>query len=1698
MSVFSLTQDVIGDYSKYVRSFLQIADDDLRRFVEHELLEKNTYWPDALVQLNPSYAEACPVEDLCGQDKLHSQCADIFFDTRKSASFMLYQHQKKAIEIALRQEPYIVTSGTGSGKTLTYFIPIFDHVLRHTPQEAKVHAIVVYPMNALVNSQLDALQELKDSYEARTGKGFPVSFAKYTGQEREKQKTAVQQSPPHILLTNYVMLELMLVRPRERPFVDRTSSGLSFIVLDELHTYRGRQGADVGMLMRRLRERCGNPDVLCIGTSATMVAGKGMHGAERRRAVASFATAIFGAPIHPDNVVEEKIKRTATSDGPPTEAELAGALQHAPPDTPASFLSNPLTCWIEHSLGIETEPDGNLRRRTPITLEAGAVQLAEATRARTETCGDRLREMLLAGSRLTDSDGVPLFSFKIHQFLSQGRAVFATLESTASRLFTLEGQSFAKKGEEKKPLYPLQFCRVCGQEYYTVCKDNALKRLLAEDPNTPQAADEDALSGYLMLVADNAENEWNEEHLPAEWFDNRGRLRSYYRECIPQRLWVKSDGSFGEVESTGAVKSWFQPKPFMLCLACGEVFTRRDKDFRKLATLSSEGRSTATTVVSASALSHAVPEGIQVDARKVLSFTDNRQDASLQAGHFNDFVMVSLIRAAIASALEEKGTIRHDQIAETVVQKLDLPLHAVSASRDLKPDTPRAKEVWADFGALIEYRIYEDLRRGWRVIQPNLEQCALLDLDYHGLQEVCSDDAKWEAIPVMASAPAGDRKRVIKALLDQFRRKLALNAKCLQETYQQQLRRRAEASINEQWGFDEKELLRRATRVLLPDQEVPRGLGGVSISDRSLIGRRLRQHFSLTTEAYDGFIMQVLDLLCAEGFLRRDSERGVTFVQIDAGTLVWRKADATQISPDFFYSRQASGPAYREAERKANEFFRELYQKTARSLTDVEAREHTAQIKYDEREERERRFKSGDLAAMFCSPTMELGIDISDLQLVHMRNAPPTPANYAQRSGRAGRKGDPALIMTYCGARSGHDQYYFRRRDEMVAGAVRAPKIDLANEELVAAHLRALWLAKVSFPLQSSVTEVLDLPLEGYPLQENAASQIVLPEPRLRECIEESNRVLASCQEDLAGAAWYSKEWVESVIVTAATQFDRAFDRWRELYRAADQQWREATEILRHPTRDKKKRHAAERQRAQAERQKSLLCNFVTSVEESDFYPYRYLASEGFLPGYNFPRLPIRAFIPRGDGEFISRPRFLALTEFGPQNIIYHNGTKYEIRSLITPPEGLDERRSRPKLCNVCGYYLTDATMSRCENCDTALDASNSEFVPVLEMPNVSTWRRDRINCDEEERLQYGYSTSTYFRFAQDPGGRLRTTEAILHDKAGTPFLRFVYAPTAFLYRINHKWRRRKESGFTLNLDNGEFISRPDPEDTESAPEGSAHRKDTVRLYVRDTKNILLIYAAEPELFSGAEIVTTLQYALRRGIETAFQVEESELASELVGDEGYRAILLWEASEGGTGVLRRLVEEREAMIEVAQRALELCHFDAELKDQRSECVQACYDCLLSYYNQRDHLNIDRHLVAELLHRIATGETRQKSGGRSYEEHYAWLKSLTDSRSDIERGFLGHIFKTKRRLPDEAQKQLSDYYAMPDFFYTPNVCVFCHGSVHKEPKQMEKDRVVSQELRERGYRVLIIWYDQDLETQIRSYRDVLGEGKDTSR
>ena len=1259
MDVFLVRDRLIEDYREFTGSFVDIHDKHIREHVA-ERMARGYQWPDPWLSLNPNFASGGTITDLIAEGLLQPECERIFRlkdDGPEGSVLRLHQHQREAIEAAHAGRSYVLTTGTGSGKSLAYIVPIVDRVLAAKAAgtyRPGIKAIVVYPMNALANSQLG---ELRKFLTIGYPDGPSVRFDRYTGQESAQDRARILADPPDILLTNYVMLELVLTRPRERGLID-AARNLQFLVLDELHTYRGRQGADVALLVRRLRDSCDAAHVQCVGTSATMTT-EGDE-ASQRQAVAEVASTLFGVPVQPANVIGETLQRMTDP-----VAIASGTLRQrisdpALPEEFAAFTADPLATWIEEVFGFE--PGSPLasprRRRRPPTLPEAARQLAEQTGVEREACPRAIKETLQAGSRIINpATGRPVFAFRLHQFLSKGDNVYVTLEPPASRHVTstyqvaAPGESSQVDGRESaapggdgqhRILVPTAFCRECGQDYLAVTRsDTATGRQYAARRDNDASGGDEA-SGYLFISDDqpwpsSLEQVLVEGRLPYSWltYDPVAGLTvdPVRAKFLPEPVRVDVTGrEVGTGEGTYAA---YVPSPFRFCLRCRTSYEQaRSNDFAKLAKLSAEGRSSAMSLITASIVrTLRTWEGDLDDkARKLLAFVDNRQDASLQAGHFNDFVQVTQLRGALYRALDKAPEGLTDEIvAQRVTEELGLTM--ADFARNPGAKYSQRDEAWRALREVTGYRLYLDLERGWRVTMPNLEQTGLLRIKYRDLPEVAADVEAWDGCHVaLREDDPVHREEIAAALLDELRRNLAIDVEYLSDDGFDQVRRLSAQHLKEPWSLPERELPPMAGVAFPGPGKRGQRRSNVYLSGRGQFGRFLIREYAnrkinLKTPDAQEIITDLFSTLNEAGLLTvavPPDENDVPGYRLRAAVIHWQAGNGLSGAED-----RVRRTLDNEEGPRVNPFFRELYRGVAATLAGLRAKEHTAQVPPAERQEREREFSEAALPVLYCSPTMELGVDINALSAVGLRNVPPTPANYAQRAGRAGRSGQPALVVTYCATGNAHDQYYFRRPTDMVGGSVAPPRLDLTNEDLVRSHIHAIWLAETGQDLRGSLTDVLDVGGDNPSLE-------LLPEVRERlgnpaaalRAVGRAETTLAGMTKDLARAPWWREGWIEDAVERAPQGFDDACRRWRDLYRLALQEFHAQSARSVDISVPHKERDNAARRARDARIQLTLLSNEDSDDFQTDFYSYRYFASEGFLPGYSFPRLPLAAYIP--------------------------------------------------------------------------------------------------------------------------------------------------------------------------------------------------------------------------------------------------------------------------------------------------------------------------------------------------------------------------------------------------------------------------------------------------------------------------------------
>lgn len=1696
-NVFLFRDQLIEEYSSFSRSFVRIQAKDIRDEIADQY-EAGRYWPEPLIQINPNYQRKGTVQSLVQEGVLHPACAEIFQVGKTEGTpqpLHLYTHQLQALAKGQDQKSFVVTTGTGSGKSLSFFIPIIDRILKNktTDTSPRTRAIIIYPMNALANSQLEELDKFLHGYAPGQQ---PFTVKRYTGQETRSERQAIADNPPDILLTNFMMLELILTRFDEddRRVVEHCHD-LEFLVLDELHTYRGRQGADVALLVRRLRERLAATQLICIGTSATM-SSTGTQ-VDRNRTVAEVASKLFGTSITELDVIGETLDRVTDplQDINAVRTQLPAAIARTEFSWPdfAAFQRDPLAIWVELKLGIELPENEAPRRAQPKTMAAASAQLAHDAGSSLVRARAALQSFLLAAHDVKTPQGRPPFAFKLHQFISGPGKVFSTLEAPQKRHVTLDAQRFAPgRQAEAVQLYPVHFCRDCGQEYHPVwhSKNEPTNYQPREIDDITADEGEDASYGFLCPIQQEQLYHGQPEDLPETWLDftkDDIKIKANYRKAVPYRVLADAQGQDGRGEHY-----WYIPGKFRFCVNCGQVHEAHGKDMNRLASLSGEGRSSATTMLTLSALRQLfsqseLPPGLP-DPRKLLGFTDNRQDAALQAGHFNDFVFLLTLRAGLMGALQNhEGLLTEEQLADAVFKALGFDRTDESTLVEYLR-TPKLmglarQEAQRTLRFIIGYRLLRDLRRGWRFNNPNLDQLNLLEIRYRSLDDFCADDSAFTKHSTLQKLSAFNRVILCQLIFDGMRRGLCLESRYLDAIEQDKAKNNAFTYLNERWAFATDEQLETAKYLILGKRPEYKGKPRSDLVTGGPRSRLLRQiktapfwkNTPFATQATTWKDAEWTELV--EALLNAAGLYG--YVQkhpIDQHTVGWR-LNASALDWTLLPNDAAN------EDNKANTFFRQLYLNIAELLRlpghplfSFEAHEHTAQVDAARRQLLEQRFRYTEkdrqdwaanpaheaplerLPIMFCSPTMELGVDISALNTVYLRNVPPTPANYAQRSGRAGRSGQQALVITYCAAQSPHDQWFFHNAEAMVHGIVRPPTLDLANRDLVESHLHAVWLAAAQIELDSSIAPMLDLDRPEKPLTKPYQDKLNDPSVQAR-AQQSAAGVVAQLSNELSESTWFSPDYVRQVIEQSASEFSNALERWRVLFDATRTQMNMADQIVKSHTASNSERQNAQRRYGDAARQYAVLLKNGNG-QNSDFYTYRYLASQGFLPGYNFPRLPLMAWIPaRGsnngkddEGSMVSRPRFLALSEFGPRSLIYHQGRMYRVVRAKLNVGSADHISSNSQLatiasriCSQCGYgHLGDPggnepLVNRCENCDALL--SEDDWVRELyRIETVETVAVERISINDEDRQRQGYELQTTYRFLPGPDGLIQKKKATVHI-GEEALAELTYAPAARLWRINRGWRRRKNKnqlGFYINPITGTWSKQDDPSagETTEADEALLDKIPNQRIvpFVEDHRNLLIL---APVKQLSIEAMATLQAALKRGIEMSFQIEESELVAEPLprGDER-QALMFYEAAEGGAGVLTRLASEPQSLSQVAGAALRLLHYKPpvsgiwsldelnaleETDDLGNHiCEAGCYQCLLSYFNQPDHEHINRRNTDALKLLVALANAQVETVATTN----ATKTKETEPTSDLTEHWLATISAAGLRLPDASRVSIN--------------------------------------------------------------------------
>lgn len=1054
------------------------------------------------VESLPDFEKGDSIEELVGNGALHGAWSALS-ESEVGRSLLrrrLHLHQSAAIG---RDENYLVATGTGSGKTESFLFPLIDDLLRKGELERPgVRAILVYPLNALANDQMHRIARLLFRDLGNPG----ITLGRFTGQVRsdatrsdeEGRLTATPtfqadfpdarhaprnwllargemlQTPPHILVTNYTMLEHILLLPRNRALL--AGADVRWLVLDEVHTYTGAQAIEVAFLLRKLKARLGIPQgqIRCVGTSASLDPAK-------REELARFAEDLFGEPfpsgdgavitaerrLHPaltDGVEPQELSAADWARAGRTLSELREqgclsaenvdyltedwneAMREAGLDTllldPAQPFGEALIARLAGIRQVRDVASALKERALPFADLAARVFASESG----ETARTALTALISLGvlARPSVPGAFPLLPARFHLAASGVEGV--ALKLSASDAENWSDFRLSRNGMHitGAPAYPLLVCRNCGEPYVEGWDDGTMLHPRPEiSPGARRRVLRLIRAGEAATEIDPDElDEEPEEEPPFEFFADTGELADGPEEGV---LSLAEAPMRDDAEER---RSYVRK-----CLSCGATGGR----FAEPVTPIHPGDDALASVTAQSLLEALPPpQGRSSEApmqgRNLLVFADNRQDAAFFAPFFERTARDQALRAAMVQALRRETNEALDLMGLRDGVWTQLRRSGFNLYDRRNPEPLSSSAAKDRLMALIA----AELCGG--PLRLSLESLGLITVQYEGDARIAQRLTERVPPEYRGMVPA-----LVRFLLDLIRQSRAINTLENIDLTDESIWGEGLASADISWSLSRTHQSRRL-RTLLSEPGRPNRplwvlierLGIPDGQARDILSafweEATRPRHRLLLPGGHGHVLNLAAMRFAatpEGELRRCESCGASS-QIDLGGVctAWRCTGRTVLVL----------AEERDEMRRRNHY---LVRYEGQPLSGI-AREHTAAISTTERSEIEERFRQGEINLLSCTTTMEMGVDLGELEAVFCRNVPPGIANYQQRAGRAGRRAQAAPVALMM-ARSGrYDQAQFNDLRSYLEALPPAPYLTLDNPSFFRRHqvscLLAGWL----------------------------------------------------------------------------------------------------------------------------------------------------------------------------------------------------------------------------------------------------------------------------------------------------------------------------------------------------------------------------------------------------------------------------------------------------------------------------------------------------------------------------------------------------------------------------------------------------------------------------------------------------------------
>ena len=1605
-----------------------------------ELCKKAELVRGPFVESLPDFYKGSNIKELVAENVMDSAWS-VLGDTEEGKVIWnrkLHLHQAAAIR---RDENYLVATGTGSGKTESFLYPMIDSLLRQDVRgRPGVRSILVYPLNSLANDQMHRIARLlfkdlndpgitlgrftgqvrsdatRSEEEARL-MSLPTFQANFPDRQSAPKKWLLSRgemlkAPPHILITNYAMLEHILLLPRNRKLLK--GSDIQWLVLDELHTYSGAQAIEVAFLLRKLKARLGIPEgeIRCVGTSASL-------DPSRRDDLADFAKALFGEPFSNGEscvITGERELHPALTAGSATESVSASEWKKAgkvlsrlrendclEPDNSGYLVEEWNTQMEDAELPAFIIGDGKEFGEALLERMSGFRAVREVARALKDRAlpfdelatrvfpiaeiGDAktaLTALISLGvlARPSTSGAFPLLPARYHLAAS-------CIEGVSLRLSTEHKEHWCESRRSRNgiyidgaPAYRLFVCRVCGEPYIEGWDDG---KHFHPRPEIKQ----NARRRVLRLVDGGQAN----TEIDPESDDRE------VEECPRRHLNVKT----GELADVGEENVLSLAEAPMIedeeekrryvnkCLSCGASSGR----FAEPITAIHPGDDALATVAAHNLL-EALPPRLGATAetpmqgRNLLVFADNRQDAAFFAPYFERTALDQAIRAATVQTLAEET----DESIDLVGLR-DGVWKALRKS-GFKLYDRRNPEALSNSAAKDRLMALLAAEVCGSPLRNSLESFGLMKVQYAN-----SDKVESRLATKVPSEIAEHVLVIVQFLFDLMRQTRAINSLESIDLTDDSIWPKGLASAEIAYALTQTSNSRRLRTLLPPQGYINRPLW-VLVNQLKLSDNQARDFLSNFWEEAKRPVHRLLvpggrgHVLNLANFRFTASTNNELHQCLSCGAS--SQYNLAGVCKAYRCTGKTVAIANDEnTNLRANNHYIQRY--LSRPLSGI-AREHTAAISTTERSDIEEKFRQGDVNMLSCTTTMEMGVDLGDLEAVFCRNVPPSIANYQQRAGRAGRRAQAAPVALMLARSSRFDQAQYNDLRNFLEAPPPAPYLTLDNPSFFRRHqvscLLAGWLdGRLKNITRSGAPRIREV--FGDVLDENAETNLIadLYTWLASESCDESHAVADSMAVSLP------KEFGH-VGLTGNDLKDHARIKISNWIAATCKRWRVFHGLEKGVLEELSKQDSKEGEKLRASRRLSALHSDKRRF--LDQFLVDTLSRAAVIPTYSFPVHSIRLEIvtERGNSAMqddrslqLDRNAALAIAEYAPGSEVVAGGRIWKSagitrRALFGSGEAWMEK----------GYHRI------CPSCRHAeIHPTREDFSDVCPQCNITA------NWHKREFIEpVGFLTSYADRNGQDPGSvRLRVRpvdETRLLTKA-----RFEDLNPSDLARVSHFFaaaigREGVQPGRMLVLNRGphgggylrcnrcehaepankealagkEFLSKhKNPRTGDSCPNDRLRSPvDLAHIFETDLRGIRIDMRLpnfgnelnDKEVETARDgFLRTVGEALRLAAADILETDPRDLRSTVEFLRDAPMVILSDAVPGGAGYCRRLIDEPQFS------ARKLFGQAISVLDCKSPgCESSCSRCLNDYSNQAYWEEFDRRPALSWLQTILEEET----------------------------------------------------------------------------------------------------------------------------